>query len=888
MVKTVHVVPHTHWDREWFFTTSRAQVYLLKDLKDVIDNLENNVGFSHFILDGQASLIADYLKWRPQDLEKVQKLVKSKKLIIGPWYTQTDQYVPSGENIIRNLLYGMKTCSKLGGYMNIGYVPDSFGQESSMPQIYKGLGIDNAVLWRGFPDYEAKHSEFVWQGEDGSQINVYRMACGYFIGGLIDENNLDKIMTSEPFASVVKQATTDQILFPQGSDMAPARNNLPEVIKKFNAENKDFKFKISSLEDYINSVNQEHPQLDLLKGEFNIGKNMRVHKTNYSSRSDLKKMNTLIQDYLTNVLEPVLTLGEQFGISYPKETVDDIWEKLFENSAHDSMANSVSDNVNEDIYLRYKQARDIATSLVELTLRQIAVQVEKPDDKVITLTVFNTELTSKNGLVTKNIYTPSKNFEIQDKDGNPVLFVVDGFEDETDEVNGATIQLNPGEKIYKPEKVYRTTVTFEVKDIPAMGYQQYYLVPNSGKTVQLTSSDKNVIENDYYKIEINPNGSLKITRESDGAVFDQQAILEDNGDEGDSYNYSPAKKDWIIYSTDQAFKFDTKVSPLVNKFKIDYDFKVPADLEERAQKKASALMPVSLVVELEQGSPVIRFKVTTDNRQPLDHRLCIDFDTQIIADGSIDDIQFGSIKRPFELKKALEDWKKNPDDWQEKPISINTMQTFTSLSDKKNTFAIFPNGVREYEDINENHSTIRLTLFRTYGRLGKSDLLYRPGRASGDATVATPNAELRENLSFDFGVYITDQNFEESDVANTAKDFKTGLQVFEYAKFLNGRLIFPLNEVKRKLPKQYSSFETKDKLTLSTVKKAENRNGYVIRLYNGLFNDIEDEIKFIKVPKTVELVDLKEDTIETLKVQNGVVKLPKLAHAKVMSIYYEF
>ncbi|MCT7761364.1 MAG: alpha-mannosidase, partial [Lactobacillus crispatus] len=134
MVKTVHVVPHTHWDREWFFTTSRAQIYLLKDLKDVINNLENNVGFNHFILDGQASLIADYLKWRPQDLKKVQNLVKNKKLIIGPWYTQTDQFLPSGENIVRNLLYGMKICSKLGGYMNIGYVPDSFGQESSKPQ----------------------------------------------------------------------------------------------------------------------------------------------------------------------------------------------------------------------------------------------------------------------------------------------------------------------------------------------------------------------------------------------------------------------------------------------------------------------------------------------------------------------------------------------------------------------------------------------------------------------------------------------------------------------------------------------------------------------------------------------------------------------------------
>lgn len=887
MVKTVHVVPHTHWDREWFFTTSRAQVYLLKDLKDVIDNLENNPGFDHFILDGQASLIDDYLKWRPQDLERVQKLVKNKKLIIGPWYTQTDQYVVSAENIVRNLLYGMRICSQLGGYMNVGYVPDSFGQESSMPQIYKGLGINKAVLWRGFPDYEAKHSEFVWQGEDGTRINVYRMACGYFIGGLIDETKLDKIMTKEPFASVVKQATTDQILFPQGSDMAPARDNLPEVIKKFNQENKDFKFKISSLEEYILAVDAEKPELDLLKGEFNIGKNMRVHKTNYSSRSDLKKMNTFIQDYMVNVLEPVLTLGAQFGIDYPRDTVNDIWEKLFENSAHDSMANSVSDNVNEDIYLRYKQAKDIATSLVELTLRQIAVQIKNPENKPITLTIFNTLPTNRSCLVTKSIYTPTKDFELQDMNGNSVPFVIDGLEDETEEVKGATIQLDPGNKIYQPEKVYKTQISFEAQNIPAMGYSQFYLIPNTGHSEEIKSSSENWIENKFFKISVNPDGSLKIIRKSDNRIFDNQAILEDNGDDGDSYNYSPAKKDWILYSTTQKFTSQIKKSSLVNKININFDFQVPKDLDERAQKKASVSMPVKLEVILEKDSPVIKFEVTTDNQKPLDHRLCIDFDTEIITSCSTDDIQFGSIHRPFELKKALEDWKKHPNDWQEKPISINTMQTFTSLSDKNNTFAIFPNGVREYEDIGKNHSTIRLTLFRTYGRLGKSDLLYRPGRASGDATVATPDAELRRTLTFSFGVYISDKDFEDADVANTAKAFKTGLQCFEYAEFLNGRLIFPFNIAKRKLNDVYSLFETDNKLTLSTVKKAEQRKGYIIRLYNGKFSEVEDKIHFKKSPKVVELVDLKEDTIKSLQVENNTVALPKLKHAKVISIYFE-
>ena len=105
MVKTVHVVPHSHWDREWYFTTSRSKIYLLEDLNNVMSLLENKDGYDYFILDGQASLLDDYLKWRPQDKNRIKKLVQAGKLIIGPWYTQTDQLVISAESIVRNMLY---------------------------------------------------------------------------------------------------------------------------------------------------------------------------------------------------------------------------------------------------------------------------------------------------------------------------------------------------------------------------------------------------------------------------------------------------------------------------------------------------------------------------------------------------------------------------------------------------------------------------------------------------------------------------------------------------------------------------------------------------------------------------------------------------------------
>ena len=188
MKRKVHVVPHSHWDREWYFTTSRSKVYLMKDLKDVLDTLESNPDFKYFMVDAQGSLLDDYIKWMPQDKDRITKLVKEKKLVIGPWYTQTDQLVISGESIVRNMYYGMKRCETFGGYMNVGYVPDSFGQSGNMPQIYKEFGIDDTLFWRGVSDDMVNHTDYNWRGDDGSVVFTTQIPFGYYIGGNIPED----------------------------------------------------------------------------------------------------------------------------------------------------------------------------------------------------------------------------------------------------------------------------------------------------------------------------------------------------------------------------------------------------------------------------------------------------------------------------------------------------------------------------------------------------------------------------------------------------------------------------------------------------------------------------------------------------------------------------
>ncbi|WP_334352734.1 glycoside hydrolase family 38 C-terminal domain-containing protein [Companilactobacillus sp. HBUAS56257] len=889
MVKTVHVFPHTHWDREWYFTTSRSKVYLLKDLMHVIDNLQHNTGYDRFILDGQASLIEDYLEWRPQDKNVIKQLVADKKLIIGPWYTQTDQFVISGESIVRNLQYGMDVCNKLGSYMNVGYVPDSFGQESSMPQIYKGFGIPDTMFWRGVSEENVDHTEFVWKGEDGSKVNVYQIPSGYYIGGVVDETQLDKIMQQEPFASIVKRATTSHIAFPNGFDQAPARKDLPQMIKKLNAVNKDFHFEVSSIQEYVDAVKSENPKLEEVSGEFTNGKNMRIHKSIYSSRSDLKKLNTKIQYYLVNVMEPVLTMGEHYGVDYPRAAVNDIWKLMFENAAHDSIGSCVSDTTNEDVYMRYKQVRDISTNLVEVTLREIATQIKKDKKYEITISAFNTLPVNRTEISKISFYAPSKNFDIVDTNGDSVDFTIESCDDQTEYISGQTIQLNPGEKIYKPEKIYKIVASVFAKDVPAMGYKQLYLSESDEKNLPLENSEDRIIENENFKIAIQDNGSLTITDKTSGKVYENQAILEENGDDGDSFNYSPAKKDLIVYSTNQSNEISVSKSKLLSIATINYEFNVPRTLDDRADKDCNVKMPVTVEVRLEKDSPVIKFDVKIDNREPLDHRLCVDFATGISSKVSYADQQFGTIQRPVYREKEMKSWESNKENWNEKPISIETCQSFVSLANDENTVSVFPKGVREYEIIGDNYSTIRLTLFRTYGMMGKVDLLYRPGRASGEKVIATPNAELQTKLDFEFGLAISGSDFDDSEVASLAKDYDTPEQFYEYADFLNGRLIFNMDSVDRVLDEQDSILRTKGNLILSTLKKADHRSGYIARFYNGYGNkSTNDEIVFDKKPTRVELVDLKEDTIEKLPVVNNTVKLNDVTHAKIKTIYFEY
>ena len=252
-MKKIHVYPHTHWDYEWYFTSNESIIQLVYHMDEVIKALEDG-DLETYLLDGQLSILDEYIRFMPSNFERVKKLVEEGKLIIGPWYTQTDELIIDGESIARNLFYGIKSASKYGDYLKVGYLPDSFGQSKDMPKILNGFDIKRSIFWRGVSKDVCPNREFIWKGEDDSSLLVYNIKNGYFYGGnLIYTDDVEKVEKT-----ILDGSQTDNILLPVGGDQRFVDFNLKERIKYYNDRTKnDFEYVESSCDKFFDELEND-------------------------------------------------------------------------------------------------------------------------------------------------------------------------------------------------------------------------------------------------------------------------------------------------------------------------------------------------------------------------------------------------------------------------------------------------------------------------------------------------------------------------------------------------------------------------------------------------------------------------------------------------------
>ena len=320
---------------------------------------------------------------------------------------------------------------------------------------------------------------------------------------------------------------------------------------------------------------------------------------------------------------------------------------------------------------------------------------------------------------------------------------------------------------------------------------------------------------------------------------------------------------------------------------------------------------MTLTVGLRRGSRAIDVELHVDNTVG-SHRLCILFDAQMATSVNYADQQFGAICRDnvHQQDMALynaslaaaegndvdEDsslpanWRQNMETWQEPSISIEPTQSYVALSNGERGLAVLPLGVREYEVVGDQGNQIRLTVFRTYGFMGRENLLYRPGRASGERTMETPDAQLIKPMTYKLGFCTFAGSVDQGGVAQLARSYDGELELYEYAEFLNGRLIFSEPRVYGDKPATASLFELEGTAIVSAVKAPDDPElpGVVVRLFCG-FNqgDATATLRFAKPVKQAYLCNLREQRSGDVEISGCEVTLKPLGHCKFVTVYIE-
>jgi len=247
------IVPHTHWDREWYQTFQQFRIRLIDLINNLIDILEKDETFSDFTLDGQTIVLEDYLEVHPERREVLKKYITEGRIHVGPWYILPDEFLVSAESMVRNLLLGHKIASEFGRVMKVGYIPDPFGHITQMPQILRGFGIDNIIFWRGIEYNQTQGNEFIWHGPDGTELfAVHLPQAGYGNAQNLPED-VEKTyqVIKGAIDDLLSRETSKSLLLLNGSDHLEAQPYIPRLVKELNKRFTDIEIKQGNLEEYI-------------------------------------------------------------------------------------------------------------------------------------------------------------------------------------------------------------------------------------------------------------------------------------------------------------------------------------------------------------------------------------------------------------------------------------------------------------------------------------------------------------------------------------------------------------------------------------------------------------------------------------------------------------
>ncbi|MFL5887919.1 MAG: alpha-mannosidase [Solirubrobacteraceae bacterium] len=819
------VVPHTHWDREWYLPFEDFRIRLGEVVDEAIATLEARPEY-RFTLDGQTVLLEDYLEIRPEMAGRLRALLAEGRLETGPSYVLPDEFLVGAESLVRNLLHGRVVCERHGAPpAPVGYLPDSFGHPAQLPQILLGFGLDTFVFSRGLgDDRERVGGRFHWKAPDGSEVLALPQpvdyaaaaAIGHSVRSTQEEVGANAADRVEHILRAERHMLADpgfrDLFLGNGYDHARLQDDLPEVLADLRALKPHVEARIARLSDYTDAVKRGPGDLPVFKGELAGGARANVLRGVNSSRMPLKQANERCERALqaAETLCALVTVSSDFR--YPQGELRHAWRELLRNHPHDSICGCSVDEAHDDMVPRFRAALQIALRVSDRALHALGAAGGAGDNEFEPYGTVGRYRWGYRPLAGGAVRTdgvrgassfanvlPLARRRLVALDIPPEL---DGME--SLRAGGRPVQVQAGQAWFELE-------------LPGFSAETVKLEPGPGSGGTARAVDERTIENARYRVTAGHDGTLTVEDRRSGATLAGLHRLEDVADRGDSYTFCPLEDDSPLMP-ERARVRVTAAGPVFAELEVDAELRLPVALAEDRTKRSAetTACPVRTRVRLAASSERLEFETTVDNRGR-DHRLRVHFPTPqapmtVRAEG-----HFAVVHRtPRPVWNGA---------WVEPPHDTN--HTLGAVA--AGGVALYASGLPEYEVTEDG--ALALTLLRCVGWLSRGDLSKRRGHAGPELPV--PGAQCEGLHRFEYALEVGEPP--DAELLRRSQD-----QRFEFVQSGPGADF--------KAP-----IEVEAHIVVAALKRAEDGDGLVLRAFNP-----GDEAVALRVPGAVKRCRLDE------------------------------
>jgi alpha-mannosidase len=542
-----------------------------------------------------------------------------------------------------------------------------------------------------------------------------------------------------------------------------------------------------------------------------------------SARMDIKQDNFKTERDLTQYAEPLAVFAGLLGAEYPQGYLDQAYNWLLQNHGHDSIGGCSRDIIGEDMLFRTRQSREIAGCVAERALLDIAGAIDFADyaNEQVVLLVYNPAPFERDEVLTVNLDVPrnwqAEEVQILDENSRPVELQVLGSEKKHFQ-----IVQSPNDTANMFEtSLFRTKAL--IKNLPPLGYKVLRIRGLEKSTPTRINSmvcGANAMENEFLRVQVNSNGTLKITDKIGNKVYDEIGYFRDAAEVGNPWQHEDVEERGLFTTLNENAQVSVVGDgELESALRVAINFSLPESrtADDRARSDKYKIVSIVNTVTLRKGQKWVEIVTDVDNTVE-DHYLQVAFPSRIEAETVFAQGQFDVLERPVKLPFS--------ENYREPPQPEQPMNSFIDITDGINGLAILNEGMKAYEASDQSAPELRLTLLRCF------PLRICVTQEMTDYSKIDKGSQCLGSHRFRYAVMPHRGNWADAGIWQAAEKFNLTPVVAQTA---------PTGSGTEPPVKSFLKIEP-DTLHLSAVKRSENGSGWIVRIFNPFDKTVDASI----------------------------------------------